>query len=138
MQVINYSLMETITFIGTVHSSLKEISDCPLQENEGAPQVSITIAKEYQEALSGLKVGDKILLMTWLHKANRATLMTKPRNNPTSAVTGVFATRSPDRPNPIGIHIVEILAMNGNQIKIDNLEVIDGTPVVDIKTMLNK
>ena len=130
--------MESIKFIGQVHSSLKEIGDCPLLENEGAPQALVSINKKYQQAISGLSAGSKVLLFTWLHKATRNTLTTKPRNNPDANTTGVFATRSPDRPNPIGIHVAEILEItNGGEIKISNLEVIDGTPVIDIKPVLN-
>jgi tRNA-Thr(GGU) m(6)t(6)A37 methyltransferase TsaA len=88
--------------------------------------------------MSGLKMGDKILLFTWLHKADRNTLTTKPRNNPKAKTRGVFATRSPDRPNPIGIHAAEILAISDSgEIRISHLEVIDGTPLVDIKPYLD-
>jgi len=107
-------------------------------ENEGAPQVLVSINKEYQQAILGLSAGSKVLLFTWLHKANRNTLTTKPRNNPKAETKGVFATRSPDRPNPIGIHVAEILEItNGGEIIISNLEVIDGTPIIDIKPVLN-
>jgi tRNA-Thr(GGU) m(6)t(6)A37 methyltransferase TsaA len=129
--------MDTINFIGTIHSSLKEISDCPLQENEGAPPVGISIDLKYREGLLGLEVGAKIILLTWLHKADRTVLTTKPRNNPHAETAGVFATRSPNRPNPIGIHTSEILQItNSGDIKISNLEVIDGTPVIDIKPVI--
>ncbi len=87
--------------------------------------------------MSGLKTGDKIFVFTWLHKGDRNVLTTKPRNNPAAINKGVFATRSPDRPNPIGIHIAEILSVNDKgEIKISNLEVIDGTPLIDIKPYL--
>ena len=130
--------MESIKFIGQVHSPLKEIADCPLLENEGAPEVLVSIHKEYQQAILGLKAGSKVLLFTWLHKANRETLTTKPRNNPKANTTGVFATRSPDRPNPIGIHAAEILEITKDgRIRISNLEVLDGTPLIDIKPVLN-
>jgi tRNA-Thr(GGU) m(6)t(6)A37 methyltransferase TsaA len=129
--------MDTIKFIGKIHSPLKNIADCPLQEDEGAPQVSVQIYKEFRKALLGLSAGAKIFLLTWLHKANRNELMTKPRNNPNAKTRGVFATRSPDRPNPIGMHVAEILDIGDNgEIKISNLEVIDGTPVIDIKPYL--
>jgi tRNA-Thr(GGU) m(6)t(6)A37 methyltransferase TsaA len=129
--------MDTIKFIGKIHSPLKNIADCPLQEDEGAPQVSVQIYKEFRKALLGLSAGAKIILLTWLHKANRDELMTKPRNNPNAKTRGVFATRSPDRPNPIGMHVAEILDIGDKgEIKISNLEVIDGTPVIDIKPYL--
>jgi tRNA-Thr(GGU) m(6)t(6)A37 methyltransferase TsaA len=130
--------MESIKFIGKIHSELKRIEECPLQENEDAPQVLVSIHKKYLRAILGLSAGSKILLFTWLHKANRNTLTTKPRNNPNANTTGVFATRSPDRPNPIGIHAAEILEItNDGKMKISNLEVIDGTPLIDIKPVLN-
>lgn len=130
--------MDKLEFIGHISSPLKKIGDCPLQEDEGAPEVSIRISLKYQQALLGLRPGSKVLLLTWLHKANRETLTTKPRNNPNAPTTGVFATRSPDRPNPIGIHAVEVLAIAGGELKISNLEVIDGTPLIDIKPILNE
>lgn len=120
--------MEAIKFIGTINSPLKEIGDCPLLENEGAPEVLISVYEKYRKAMLGLKAGDKIFLFTWLHKGNRNVLTTKPRNNPNAITKGVFATRSPDRLNPIGIHVAEILSISQNgEIKVSNMEVIDGT-----------
>ncbi len=130
--------MESIIFIGQIQSSLKELEDCPLQENEGAPTVLLVINKEYWQAISGLTVGSKILLFTWLHKADRNTLTVKPRQNPDAETKGVFATRSPNRPNPIGIHSAEILDItNDGKIKVSNLEVLDGTPLIDIKPVID-
>jgi tRNA-Thr(GGU) m(6)t(6)A37 methyltransferase TsaA len=137
LAAIKFYTMESIKFIGKVHSPLKEIGDCPLLENEGAPAALVSIYQKYQQAILGLKVGSKVLLFTWLHLANRTALTTKPRNNPNANTTGVFATRSPDRPNPIGIHVAEVLEITNGEIKISNLEVIDGTPVIDIKPVLN-
>jgi tRNA-Thr(GGU) m(6)t(6)A37 methyltransferase TsaA len=129
--------MDTIYFIGIVHSPLKHVSDCPLQESEGAPQVTISIESACIDGLHGLQRGDKIVILTWLHRSDRTVLKTKPRNNPDAETLGVFATRSPDRPNPIGMHIAEILDINdrGN-ISISSLEAIDGTPVIDIKPVI--
>jgi tRNA-Thr(GGU) m(6)t(6)A37 methyltransferase TsaA len=130
--------MESVKFIGHVQSPLKAIGDCPLQEHEGAPPVLVMIDNEYREAVSGLTAGSTIVLLTWLHRSNRNTLTTKPRNDPKADTTGVFATRSPDRPNPIGLHVVTILeVIGGNQLRISNLEVLDGTPLIDIKPVLN-
>jgi tRNA-Thr(GGU) m(6)t(6)A37 methyltransferase TsaA len=130
--------MDSIRFIGEIHSSLKDIKDCPLQEFEGGPEAVIIIKKEYRQAMAGLKTGSSILLFTWLHKGDRATLTTKPRNDPKAPTTGVFATRSPDRPNPIGLHEVEILETTVNgEIRVSNLEVLHGTPIIDIKPVLN-
>jgi tRNA-Thr(GGU) m(6)t(6)A37 methyltransferase TsaA len=128
--------MESLTIIGLVRSSLKELKDCPLQESEGAPHASVIIDHDYIDAISGLNAGAEILLLTWLHKGDRTTLKTKPRNNPAAKLTGVFATRSPDRPNPIGLHVANILSINGSEIKISRLEVLDGTPVIDIKPVI--
>lgn len=126
-----------IRFIGSVSSSLKELANCPLQESEGAPQATIKIEKEYWPALNGLKKGANVLVFTWLHHGDRKKLSTKPRNNPMAQDTGVFATRSPDRPNPIGLHSVEILDVNTiGEITVSNLEVLDGTPVIDIKPVI--
>lgn len=130
--------MELVQFIGRVHSSLKEIGDCPLLENEGAPQAVVSIGEKFRQAISGLKTGQKVLLFTWLHFGDRNMLTTKPRNNPNANTIGVFATRSPHRPNPIGMHVVEILEITDEgRIKVSNLEVIDGTPLIDIKPVLN-
>jgi tRNA-Thr(GGU) m(6)t(6)A37 methyltransferase TsaA len=129
--------MDSIQFIGQIHSSLKDIKDCPLQEFEGGPEATIKINEEYRQAMSGLKTGMRILLLTWLHKGDKSILVTKPRNNPKAKDTGVFATRSPDRPNPIGLHEVEIVEINDNgEIKVSNLEVLNGTPLIDIKPVL--
>jgi tRNA-Thr(GGU) m(6)t(6)A37 methyltransferase TsaA len=128
--------MDSIQFIGEIHSPLKDIKDCPLQEFEGGPEAVIRIKEEYRQAMSGLKAGAEILLFTWLHKGDRNTLSTKPRNNPKAATTGVFATRSNDRPNPIGLHETKILEITGNEIRVSNLEVLDGTPLIDIKPVL--
>lgn len=124
-------------FIGMVHSSLKKISDCPLQETENAPQAMLNIDEKYLPGLKGLKAGSKIVLLTWLHQADRDTLTTRPRNNPDAPLTGVFATRSPGRPNPVGIHTTEILSITGEgQLMVSNLEVVDGTPLIDIKPVI--
>ena len=128
--------MESIKFIGEVQSTLKEIEECPLQEDEGAPPVTIRIYDVYRSALSGLAAGDNIILFTWLHRAHRDTLTTKPRNNPKAKTVGIFATRSPDRPNPIGMHQVKITKIEGCLITISQLEVLDGTPLIDIKPVL--
>lgn len=130
--------METIRFIGLIHSSLKDLKDCPLQESEDAPEAVITINEAYQPAIAGLTKGDRIVLLTWLDKSNRAVLETKPRNNPNAKTRGVFATRSPDRPNPIGLHETEIIEItSAGEIKVSNLEVLDGTPLIDIKPVFN-
>ena len=120
--------------IGTVRSVLKDIRDCPRQESEDAPGAWIEIEPQYLEALEGLNVGAEILVLTWLHSADRSILKVHPRGNPKNPIRGVFATRSPHRPNPIGLHKTRIRAIEPPcRIKVAFLEVIDNTPVVDIK-----
>jgi len=123
-----------LRFIGKVHSELKRIEDCPLLEHENAPEATIEIFKEFDEAVKNVKPGDDMILLSWLHEADRTILTTRPRNNPKAPMTGVFSTRSPDRPNPIGIHFVKIVSIpENNKFKISGLEVLDGTPLIDIK-----
>lgn len=129
----------TLTFIGTIHSELTRIEDCPLQEDEGAPEASITISPEFMEGVKDVQAGDEIILLTWLHKADRKILQTRPRNNPQASLTGIFSTRSPERPNPIGLHAVNVLSISEEGlIKVSGLEVIDQTPLIDIKSVSNK
>jgi len=129
----------TIQSIGKIQSALKRIDDCPLQGNENAPGAEIIIFPEFAEGIGDIAVGSEILLLTWLHKADRKILACKPRNDPKSPLTGIFSTRSPDRPNPIGIHSVEVLSISENgAINVSGLEVIDQTPLVDIKPLWNK
>ena len=123
-----------LKFIGMVHSDLKRLEDCPLLEHENAPEATIEIFKEFHEAVKNVKPGDDMILLTWLHEADRTILTTRPRNNPKAAMTGVFSTRSPDRPNPVGIHFVKIVSISEkNKFKVSGLEVLDGTPLIDIK-----
>lgn len=125
--------------IGIVHSSLKHLSDCPLQENEKAPQAVIEVYEDFQEGLKDVQVDDELILLTWLHQADRTILTTQPRNDPHAPLTGIFSTRSPDRPNPIGLHIVKVAAISANgQLRVSGLEVLDQTPVVDIKPDLKR
>jgi len=128
-----------IRFIGKIHSELKELEECPLQEFEDAPAATLTIFPEFMEGIHDIKEGAEILLLTWLHKADRSVIKCFPRNNYESLHLGVFSTRSPDRPNPIGIHAVKVLSISPNGlIKVSGLEVIDETPLIDIKPVLDK
>jgi tRNA-Thr(GGU) m(6)t(6)A37 methyltransferase TsaA len=123
--------------IGRIHSTLTVRHGAPRQGDEGAPDARVEVKEEFVEAVEGLEVGQEVLLLTWLHQARRETLKTKPRNNPANPLTGVFATRSPDRPNPIGLHRVTVLAIEDRRwLHVRPLEAIDGTPVVDIKPVL--
>lgn len=126
-----------LTIIGKVISSLKDLEDCPLQETENAPPARIRIFNEFAAAAKDIRVGDRLILITWLGLADRATLTTHPRNDPASPLTGVFSTRSPHRPNPIGMHTVEVTALiSGNEFEVSGLEVLDQTPLLDIKVSL--
>ena len=126
-----------LQFIGTIRSPLKAIEDCPRQEREDAPPATIEVFEEFADGLRDIKVGDELILFTWLHKADRNVLETRPRNDSSLPLTGIFSTRSPDRPNPIGIHIVKVTeVMNNRQFLVPNLEVLDGTPLIDIKPSL--
>jgi tRNA-Thr(GGU) m(6)t(6)A37 methyltransferase TsaA len=122
--------------IGRIESALKELREAPRQGEEGAPEAWVSIEARFAEALEGLAVGQDVLLLTWLHRADRAVMKTRPRNNPAAPLTGIFATRSPDRPNPVGLHRVTILELRGPRMRVAPLEAIDGTPVVDIKPAL--
>ncbi|HXS35628.1 MAG TPA: tRNA (N6-threonylcarbamoyladenosine(37)-N6)-methyltransferase TrmO [Flavipsychrobacter sp.] len=128
----------TLKVIGKIHSSLKKIEDCPRQENENAPEVEIEIFPEYTEGIKDIAVGSEILLFTWLHASDRSILKCQPRSNTEAPFVGVFSTRSPDRPNPIGLHSVKVIAIsNSSLIKVSALEVLDQTPLVDIKPLWN-
>jgi tRNA-Thr(GGU) m(6)t(6)A37 methyltransferase TsaA len=122
--------------VGRVRSALKSRSEAPRQAAEGAPMAEVIIAPEFAGALDGIGPGENIWIFTWLHEANRATLKVHPRGNRRNPLTGVFATRSPDRPNPIGLHRAKVLEVDGLTLRVDALEAIDGTPVLDIKPAL--
>jgi tRNA-Thr(GGU) m(6)t(6)A37 methyltransferase TsaA len=126
-----------LVLIGVVHSHLKRLEDCPLQESEKAPEATIEIFPEYIKGIKNIKKGDQLLLLTWLHKSDRTVVATHPRNDPSIPLTGVFSTRSPDRPNPIGLHIVNVVSISTEgMIKVSGLEVLDQTPLLDIKPIL--
>ena len=122
--------------IGFIHSPLKEPGEAPMQGYEGAPDAWLEIHSAVAEALEGIAVGHEIIIITWLHKAQRDTLKVHPRDDETNPLTGVFATRSSDRPNPLGLHRVKVLSIAGTRLKVGPIEAIDGTPVVDIKPVL--
>ena len=109
----------------------------PRQGSEGAPDVWIDVHAWAAEAMDGLAPGDEIIVLTWLHQANRETFKVHPRNVPENQIMGVFATRSPDRPNPIGIHRATIRSIEGTRLRVGPVEAIDGTPVIDIKPVLS-
>jgi tRNA-Thr(GGU) m(6)t(6)A37 methyltransferase TsaA len=126
----------TLRPIGMVRSALKSRAECPRQGTEGAPAAWLEVKNRYADALDGLAVGDRVVLLTWLHQARRQVLRVHPRGNLRRRLAGVFATRSPDRPNPIGLHEVTIVEIDGTRLRLEPLEVVDRTPVVDIKPVL--
>src|SRR5215469_16956210 len=130
--------METFTIepIGVIRSVLKNRADAPKQGYEGAPDAWLEVFPSFAFATEGIGVGDEIVVITWFHAARRDVLRVHPRGDKGNPITGVFATRSPDRPNPLGLHRVTVLEISGREYKVGPLEALDGTPVVDIKPVL--
>ena len=124
--------------VGTIRSILKTRAEAPKQGPEGAPDAWLEVSPLVAQGLDGLKVGDDIIVVTWLHKARRETLKVHPRSDKHRPLTGVFATRSPDRPNPLGLHRVTVRRIVKNKLLIGPIEAIDGTPVVDIKPVIGE
>ena len=122
--------------IAFVRSELRDRSNAPMQGYEGAPEAWLEVLPEARDGLLGIAAGQEVILLTWLHQANRAALQIHPRSDPARPLSGVFATRSPDRPNPIGLHRVTVLEIDDGRLRVAPLEAIDGTPVVDIKPVL--
>jgi len=122
--------------IGVIRSALRDRSGAPKQGAEGAPDAWIEIHPWAIDGLHLLAAGDRVIVITWLHRGRRDVFQVHPRSNPRNPLTGVFATRSPDRPNPIGLHPVVIHAIEGHRLRVGPIEAIDGTPVVDIKPEL--
>src|ERR671935_1937230 len=122
--------------IGVVRSPLEDRERAPNQGSEGAPDAWIELTPSVADGLEGIEVGDELIVITWLHEARRDVLKTHPRGDTSRPLAGVFATRSPDRPNPLGLHPVVVLEIAGGKLKVGPLEAIDGTPVVDIKPVI--
>ena len=122
--------------IGFIRSEIKNTKDAPLFCTEGAPNASLEVLSKYRAGLYRMKAGDEIILITWLHRARRDILKCHPRGDASRPLTGVFSTRSPDRPNPLGLHRVKVLKIKANTLRIGPIETIDGTPVVDIKRVV--
>jgi tRNA-Thr(GGU) m(6)t(6)A37 methyltransferase TsaA len=123
--------------IGYVQSSLRTRAQAPLQGAEGAPEATLQFAPELVVGTTDLRPGQELLVLTWLHLADRTTVRVHPRGNPLNEEEGVFSTRSPDRPNPIGVHRVTVIAIDGGSVRVRDLEAIDGTPIVDVKPVLD-
>lgn len=119
--------------IGRVESSLTEPADAPKQGDESSPDAWLAFNDEVAEGLRDLEPGSEIIVITWLHRASRDVLVLHPQGDPANPQRGVFSTRSPARPNPIGLHRVEIIAVDGTRLQVKNLEAIDGTPILDVK-----
>ena len=126
----------TIEPIGRVESSLRDRASAPKQ-GVGAPDAWLVMAPQYADGLRDLRVGAELIVLTWFDRADRTVLVTRPRDDPANPMTGVFSTRSPDRPNPIGLHRVRVLAREGLRLRVGPLEALDGTPVVDLKPVLD-
>jgi tRNA-Thr(GGU) m(6)t(6)A37 methyltransferase TsaA len=126
----------TLKPIGVIRSALTDLEQAPRQGDEGAPEAWLELTPQAAPGLVGIAVGDDLLVLTWLHLGQRDVLQVHPRSDTTRPLTGVFATRSPDRPNPIGLHRVTVLEITRSILRVAPLEAIDGTPIVDIKPVL--
>jgi len=124
--------------VGWVESVLTDRAQAPRQGDEGAPPAWLAFEARVAEAIRDLRPGTEIIVLTWLDRADRNVLVTRPRDDPRNPVTGVFSTRSPDRPNPVGLHRVQVIAVDGLRVQVDGLEALDGTPVIDVKAVLNQ
>ena len=127
----------SVTPVGTVESPLTDLASAPKQGDEGAPDAWVSFEPAVLDALDGLRVGDEVILLTWLDRARRDVLRVHPRDDMSRPEQGVFSTRSPDRPNPIGLHRVEIVSIDAGRVQVRKLEAVDGTPVLDVKPMLS-
>lgn len=123
--------------IGRVESPSVDPKTAPKQGAEGSPDAWLVFEPAVLPGLRDLEVGSEVLLLTWLHRADRGTLVVHPRDDPANPETGVFSTRSADRPNPVGLHRVQILAIDLPRVRVRNLEALDGTPIVDLKPVLH-
>jgi tRNA-Thr(GGU) m(6)t(6)A37 methyltransferase TsaA len=122
--------------VGRVESPLTDPATAPKQGDEGAPEATIVFTPEVADALADLEAGTDVIVLTWLDRASRDVLAVHPRGDESRPLTGVFSTRSPHRPNPIGLHRVTILAVDGLRVRVRDLEALDGTPVLDVKPLL--
>ena len=122
--------------IGVISSVIQERSDAPKQGSEGAPDAWLEVHAWAADALEGIAVGDRLIVLSWFHRADREVLRVHPRGDRQNPIAGVFATRSPDRPNPVGLHPVVVRAIEGRRLRVGPIETIDGTPVIDLKPEL--
>ena len=133
--------MTDLTFafepIGVLRSELTDLADAPRQGDEGGSAAWLELNPQVAPGLVGIQVGEPLVVLTWLHRADQSMLQVHPRGNPDAPLTGVFATRSPHRPNPVGLHEVAVVEIDGARLKVAPIEAIDGTPVIDIKPVLS-
>jgi tRNA-Thr(GGU) m(6)t(6)A37 methyltransferase TsaA len=122
--------------VGRIRSTLRALDQAPRQGSEGAPDAWLEVNPTFARGLLGVAAGDEVIVVTWLHRADRDVLEVHPRDDPDVPLAGVFATRSQDRPNPLGLHRVTVREISGTRLRIGPIEAIDGTPVVDIKAVL--
>jgi tRNA-Thr(GGU) m(6)t(6)A37 methyltransferase TsaA len=122
--------------VGTVESRLIDLASAPKQGDEGAPDAWLVFEERFADALDGIAAGDELLVLTWLHRAERNVLRVHPRGDPANREQGVFNTRSPDRPNPVGLHRVTVISIEGLRLRVRDLEAVDGTPIIDVKPPL--
>jgi tRNA-Thr(GGU) m(6)t(6)A37 methyltransferase TsaA len=122
--------------VGRIRSALRALNDAPRQGSEGAPDAWLEVDPMYARALIGIATGDDVIVITWLHRADRDVLEVHPRGERENPLAGVFSTRSPHRPNPLGLHRVTVREISGTRLRIGPIEAVDGTPVVDIKAVL--
>jgi len=125
-----------LTIIGRVESSLTDPDAAPRQADEGAPEAWLVFDERVREGLANVRPGDALVVLTWLDRARRDVLRVHPRGDVTRPPEGVFTTRSPHRPNPIGLHQVDVVAVDGCRLRVKSLEALDGTPIIDLKPVL--
>jgi tRNA-Thr(GGU) m(6)t(6)A37 methyltransferase TsaA len=126
-----------LTPVGRVESPLTDLASAPKQGDEGAPDAWLVFEPAVLDAIEGISAGDELIVLTWLDRASRHVLRVHPRSDPSRPQRGVFSTRSPDRPNPIGLHRVEVREVDGARVRVSDLEAVDGTPIVDVKPVLS-
>ena len=126
----------TLVPIGRVESRLTDPAESPKQGFEGGPDAWLVLEPRVRDGLDGIEPGARLIVVTWLDRADRGTLRVHPRDDPSNPLRGVFGTRSADRPNPIGLHEVEVLSIEGDRLEVSDLEALDGTPVIDLKPVI--
>ena len=126
----------TLRVVGFIRSTLRSTEDAPRQGREGAPDAWLDVKPEFGRALHRVTVGDELWVITWLHRADRVVLEVHPRDDPGAPLTGVFATRSQHRPNPLGLHRVTVRDVDGIRLRVGPIEAVDGTPVIDVKVVI--